>query len=194
MFFYPITYNTKYIACKKCKKRYDISDLSSLIYNINRELLALNKYFYTIYTFARIEIEQDYKLSMSDRYSSTSVYIEDMLDMIKNDPDALFTPMPRLDIVAYTFVQSDNNDNFILHADNINPHVHRFARLYKIAYSFREAIDMPYIKPFFEDTKFKNVKLNIFSNLAYLTSLYNSLYIHFTSKNALVLHPRLMQD
>ena len=192
-FIVPIVSDTKFIECSKCKEKYDISNLSSLVIKINKELLLLKKHFYTIYTFSRIEIEQDYKLSISDKYSSTDSFISETIEIIKKDIDTKYLPMPRLDLIAYIFVQPTNNDDFILYNDDINPNLYRFARGYKIGASFKEAINMPYDKPFFEDTEFKDVQLYIFSNLAYFTSLYNGFYHEFSRKNPLVFYPFLLE-
>ncbi len=192
-FIEPISLNTKFIECSECKEKYNVSSLSNLIIKINKELLSLKKHFYTIYTFSRIEIEQDYKLSISDKYSSTDAFISETIESIKKDVDAAYFPLPRLDLVAYTFVQPTNNDDFILYADDINPNLHRFARGYKIGASFKETINMPYDKPFYEDTEFKDVQLHIFSYLAYLTSLYNGFYNNFARNNTLIFYPFLME-
>ncbi|WP_324172013.1 hypothetical protein [Sulfurimonas sp.] len=194
-FIFPISSNTKYIECSKCKTKYDICDFSSLIPQINKELLALKKQFYAVYVYYRIEVEQDYKLSISDNYSSPEAFINDTIEAIKNDndSDSSYFSIPRLDIVAYNFVQSTNNDNFILYADDINPNLHRFAKSYKIGASFKEAINMPHEKPFFEDTELKDTKLHVFSYLSYLTSLYNGFYNDFSRHNTLVFYPFLME-
>jgi len=177
-----ITENTKAIECTECKILYNIPDIPNILIKIKKELLEFKKYFCTIYTFSRVEIEQDHKLSILDKYSSTDIFIGDA-----------FKNIQRLDIVAYIFIQKNSNDDFILYSDDINPHLYRFTKNFKIGASFKESIYVPYDKPFSKNTEFKDIKLYIFSYLAYLTTLYNGLYKHFLQNNNLIFYPFFLE-
>jgi len=194
-FVIKITNNTKSIKCSKCKTLYDMSDISdilNILIKIKRELLEFKKYFCTIYTFSRVEVEQNHKLSILLKYSPTDIFIGNIED-IQTNSDISSVVMPRLDIVAYVFTQKNSNDDFILYSSDINPNLYRFTKNFKIGASFKESIDVPYDKLFSENTEFKDVKLYIFSYLAYLTTIYNGLYTHFSKNNTLVFYPFFLE-
>ncbi len=178
------TSRTKRIICPNCQKNYEFEQIIRSTYKIKRELDKLAKKF-RIYYYARAEFEQDFR-----ELNDTDDFFDIAINIMKNGSEDMIFPA-RFDIVAYQFKTRDAW-RFMLHSCTLNPRIYNIYAAPHVYATFTDAVHKSHLYIFPEDSIENELTLANFSELAFHSIRYNTLYEWFVFEHKSFFFPNFL--